>query len=117
MGHADRARQQSSTDLSAGRPSICNRRHRRYYVVVRALLVLLAIFIALLRAVNVGGTGLLPMKELSRMCTELGFRNVQTYTQSSNVFFESRLSEKSNPSKLDELLTKKLKKRDDFLGR
>ncbi|MGY3081794.1 uncharacterized protein (DUF1697 family) [Bradyrhizobium sp. LM6.10] len=30
-------------------------------------------FLALLRAVNVGGTGKLPMSELKTMCEELGF--------------------------------------------
>ncbi len=30
-------------------------------------------YVALLRAVNVGGTGKLPMSELKAMCEELGF--------------------------------------------
>ncbi|PWH06992.1 hypothetical protein DEO23_05055 [Brachybacterium endophyticum] len=42
-------------------------------------------YAALLRAVNVGGTGKLPMVELRRMCTELGFRDVRTYIASGNV--------------------------------
>jgi uncharacterized protein (DUF1697 family) len=36
-----------------------------------------ATFIALLRAVNVGGTGKLPMSELRALCERLGFRNVR----------------------------------------
>ena len=50
-------------------------------------------FVALLRAVNVGGTGKLPMSELTAMCEELGFGNVRTYIASGNVVFESRKSE------------------------
>ena len=44
-------------------------------------------FIALLRAVNVGGTGKLPMTELKAMCEAAGFRSVRTYIASGNVVF------------------------------
>ena len=50
-------------------------------------------YIALLRAVNVGGTGKLPMADLKAMCLELGFTQVQTYIASGNVVFQSALSE------------------------
>jgi len=50
-------------------------------------------FVALLRAVNVGGTGKLPMSELKAMCEELGFAAVRTYIASGNVVFTSRKSE------------------------
>lgn len=46
-------------------------------------------YVALLRAVNVGGTGKLPMTELRRMCEEAGFESVQTYIASGNVVFGS----------------------------
>ncbi len=46
-------------------------------------------FVALLRAVNVGGTGKLPMKELKAMCEECGFESVRTYIASGNVVFRS----------------------------
>jgi len=52
-----------------------------------------AAFIALLRAVNVGGTGKLPMSELKAMCEALGFASVKTYIASGNVVFTSRKSE------------------------
>jgi uncharacterized protein (DUF1697 family) len=52
-----------------------------------------AAFIALLRAVNVGGTGKLPMSELKSMCETLGFAGVRTYIASGNVVFTSRKSE------------------------
>jgi uncharacterized protein (DUF1697 family) len=50
-------------------------------------------FIALLRAVNVGGTGKLPMTHLKTMCEDAGFKSVQTYIASGNVVFESDLDE------------------------
>ena len=49
-------------------------------------------FIALLRAVNVGGTGKLPMTELKRMCESAGFTAVRTYIASGNVVFNSATS-------------------------
>ncbi|WP_027580872.1 DUF1697 domain-containing protein [Bradyrhizobium sp. Ai1a-2] len=47
-------------------------------------------YIALLRAVNVGGTGKLPMTELKAMCVAEGFASVQTYIASGNVVFDSK---------------------------
>ena len=34
-------------------------------------------YVALLRAVNVGGTGKLPMTELKKMCDKAGFTRVE----------------------------------------
>ena len=48
-------------------------------------------YVALLRAVNVGGTGKLPMTELMAMCVDEGFTDVQTYIASGNVVFSSKL--------------------------
>jgi len=50
-------------------------------------------FVALLRAVNVGGTGKLPMSELARMCEDAGFTSVRTYIASGNVVFKCRSAE------------------------
>lgn len=47
------------------------------------------VHIALLRAVNVSGTGKLPMAELRGACTAAGLRRVQTYIASGNLLFES----------------------------
>jgi uncharacterized protein (DUF1697 family) len=49
----------------------------------------MAKFVALLRAVNVGGTGKLAMTELKSICAHAGFDNVQTYIASGNVVLES----------------------------
>jgi len=48
-------------------------------------------YVALLRAVNVGGTGKLAMTELKAMCEEIGFASVKTYIASGNVVFTSGL--------------------------
>ena len=49
-------------------------------------------YIALLRAVNVGGTGKLPMSELKRMCGEAGLLDAETYIASGNVVFDADAS-------------------------
>lgn len=46
-------------------------------------------YAAFLRAINVGGTGKLPMSELKDMCETLGFEGVRTYIASGNVVFRS----------------------------
>jgi len=61
-------------------------------------------FIALLRAVNVGGTGKLPMQDLTGMCESAGFSSVRTYIASGNVIFESKLSEKKVREELERRL-------------
>jgi uncharacterized protein (DUF1697 family) len=61
-------------------------------------------FVALLRAVNVGGTGKLPMSELKAMCEELGFTQVRTYIASGNVVFASRKSETAVKTALEKRL-------------
>jgi uncharacterized protein (DUF1697 family) len=57
-------------------------------------------YVALLRAVNVGGTGKLAMRELKAMCVELGFERVETYIQSGNVVFDSDAAEARVKAKL-----------------
>lgn len=60
--------------------------------------------IALLRAVNVGGTGKLPMIELVRLCEECGFVNVRTYIASGNVVFTSSLKPTESKTLIEEKL-------------
>ena len=45
-------------------------------------------YVALLRAVNVGGTGKLPNADLKEMCADAGFTNAATYIASGNVVFD-----------------------------
>ncbi len=47
-------------------------------------------FVALLCAVNVGGTGKLPMAELRALLAGLGYKNVETYIQSGNAVFDAK---------------------------
>jgi uncharacterized protein (DUF1697 family) len=62
-------------------------------------------YVALLRAVNVGGTGKLPMSKLEAMCEDAGFENVQTYIASGNVVFDTRLAAKSVKAALEKSLS------------
>jgi uncharacterized protein (DUF1697 family) len=61
-------------------------------------------FVALLRAVNVGGTGKLPMSDLRDICEQLGFAAVSTYIASGNVVFTSRKSEAAIKAALEKRL-------------
>jgi uncharacterized protein (DUF1697 family) len=67
-------------------------------------------FIALLRAINVGGTGALPMSDLKALCVETGFERVRTFIASGNVVFDSPLTE----AKVKALLEAKLA---DYAGK
>ncbi|MGF6774160.1 uncharacterized protein (DUF1697 family) [Paraburkholderia sp. GAS199] len=64
----------------------------------------MTVYAAFLRAVNVGGTGKLPMAELRAMCESLGFSDVRTYIASGNVVFGSRLKEATVKSRLEQSL-------------
>ena len=52
----------------------------------------MAVFIALLQAVNVGGTGKVSMQELKAACEQAGLTRVSSYIASDNLVFESDLS-------------------------
>ena len=64
----------------------------------------MATYIALLRAVNVGGTGKLPMADLKGLCEKAGFKGVRTYIASGNVVFDA------DPKKLVEKVVELIKK-------
>jgi uncharacterized protein (DUF1697 family) len=61
-------------------------------------------YVALLRAVNVGGTGKLPMSELKAMCEDQGFTDVKTYIASGNVVFRADQTEAKVKSALESAL-------------
>jgi uncharacterized protein (DUF1697 family) len=44
-----------------------------------------AVFIALLRAINVGGNTIIPMADLKTLCGELGYKDARTLLQSGNL--------------------------------
>lgn len=63
-------------------------------------------YIALLRAVNVGGTGKLPMSELKALCEHAGFTEVRTYIASGNVIFVTDKSQATVKLLLESALQK-----------
>ncbi|WP_343712064.1 DUF1697 domain-containing protein [Inquilinus sp.] len=50
-------------------------------------------FVILLRAVNVGGTGKLPMSDLKALCEKAGLTDIRTYIASGNVVCRSDRTE------------------------
>ena len=66
-------------------------------------------YVALLRAVNVGGCKL-PMAQLRQVCADLGWDKVETYIQSGNVVFEAA----DKPAALEAALEKAVAKRFGF---
>lgn len=58
-------------------------------------------YVALLRAMNVGGTGKLPMTELKRIGEQCGFENVCTFIASGNLLFTSRLDEAEAQNRIE----------------
>jgi uncharacterized protein (DUF1697 family) len=60
-------------------------------------------YIALLRAVNVGGTKL-PMADLTAICHDAGFGKVKTYIASGNVVFESKAGATTVKAELEQRL-------------
>ena len=54
----------------------------------------------MLRAVNVAGTGKLPMGELKAMGERCGFANVRTFIASGNLLFDSDLAEAAVEKKI-----------------
>jgi uncharacterized protein (DUF1697 family) len=69
----------------------------------------MAIYIAFLRAVNVGGTGSLAMSDLKKIAERIGFEDARTYIQSGNLLFRSKRTEASVGKALAEALAVKMK--------
>ncbi len=61
-------------------------------------------YVALLRAMNVGGTGKLPMTELKRIGESCGFANVRTFVASGNLLFDSDLAEAAAQTRIETAL-------------
>lgn len=68
------------------------------------------VYVALLRAINVGGTGKLPMAELKSLCEGLGFADVSTFIQSGNVIFRDGGDQEEIAARLDAALAERLSK-------
>jgi len=67
-------------------------------------------YVALLRAVNVSGTGKLPMAELKAMGEACGFDSVRTFIASGNLLFTSERGEAAVRKRIGEQV-------DKFFGR
>ncbi len=70
----------------------------------------MAIFIALLRGINVVGANQLAMKDLAALCGDCGFLKARTWIQSGNVLFESKLREEAVRQKLEKALAARMGK-------
>jgi uncharacterized protein (DUF1697 family) len=68
-------------------------------------------YIALFRGMNVGGSNVLPMKDLVTILENLGSRNVKTYIQSGNAILQK---EEENPSLLSNRIRAAIKKSHGF---
>lgn len=58
-------------------------------------------YVALLRAINVGGTGKLTMAQLKAMCERIGGANVRTYIASGNVVLDAAMTAAQVKQKLE----------------
>ena len=67
-------------------------------------------YVALVRAVNVSGTGKLPKEELKAMGEACGFNNARTFINSGNLLVTSDLAESMVKKRVAERL-------DDYFGR
>lgn len=66
-------------------------------------------YIALLRSVNVGGTGSLPTKDLVQLLGKLGLDRVRTYIQSGNAVFQAESAHTARlPARIRAGLSRKL---------
>lgn len=74
--------------------------------------------VALLRAINVGGTGKVKMADLRAMLAEEGFTDIETVVQTGNVVFEAA---EQDPAKLErsleEAAVRRLGLKSDFIIR
>ncbi|MBB6670440.1 DUF1697 domain-containing protein [Cohnella nanjingensis] len=61
----------------------------------------MAVYVGLLRGINVGGNNKVKMDELKRMFAEMGFARVQTYIQSGNVLFASDEDEETLRARIE----------------
>ena len=74
----------------------------------------LNIFVALLRAVNVGGNNIISMRELKESFERMGFTRVSTYINSGNVIFTTngpgarKLAKETDPRKLEQKIEQML---------
>src|SRR4051812_41405657 len=64
-------------------------------------------YVALLRAINVGGNNQISMLDLKAAFEKAGYTNVSTYINSGNVVFDSNDETKNIETSLEEMLSKR----------
>ena len=74
-------------------------------------------YIALLRAVNVGGTGKLSMADLRELAEQAGFGKVRTHIASGNLLFTSEMTETQVKKQLEAALKSHTGKRIEVIVR
>jgi uncharacterized protein (DUF1697 family) len=67
-------------------------------------------YVALLRAVNVGGTSKLPMAELKRIAEKIGFEAPRTFIASGNLLFTSEEEEQQVRTRVEAALAEHMGK-------
>lgn len=67
--------------------------------------------VALLRAVNVGGTGALPMTRLKEIAATIGLEDARTYIASGNLLYSSDLAEADLVERIESALADAVGKR------
>lgn len=66
-------------------------------------------YIAFHRAINVSGSKIIKMEHLRQMYADMGYKNVASYIQTGNVYFESRAANTDNIArKIEKHLEKQL---------
>lgn len=68
----------------------------------------MAKYVALLRAINVGGHSIIKMSELRELCVSFGFSKVATHIQTGNIIFESKLTAGQVQKLLEDKLSAKM---------
>jgi uncharacterized protein (DUF1697 family) len=71
----------------------------------------MAIYVSILRGINVSGKRMIKMEVLKKLFAELGFSAIQTYIQSGNIIFQHK---KSDPSKLSANIKGSIEKKFGF---
>ncbi len=56
-------------------------------------------YVAMLRGINVSGHNPIKMDQLRKLCSGLGFQNVETYVQSGNIVFRTKLEDPASLAK------------------
>jgi uncharacterized protein (DUF1697 family) len=76
----------------------------------------MAVWVALLRAVNVGGRSM-KMAELVALCEDLGLSGARTYVQTGNLIFSARASRAALSAKLEAAVEEKFGYRSEAILR